>query len=261
MSIYAFKDPISIAWLKVSFFTILLLQFLLLHKTIFQPIFWLTVLSYFSCQLFIGYSWAANHHFVAVYLTLAICIFTSSSGFNVKVLSFHIRFLLAAILLLSALHKLLSAEYINGAFMQMQLDFGIFLKPVKLISQNWQLYKEENLAAYREIIKTDPNTAPAYFLKHPIGTTPLLAKLGSWFSIFMEALAGIFIYSFSQKKISHLFLLTTILGVFFFRLETGFLSLLAVMGFWLAPNNFFKISYLILITIFSIMIISGLGFR
>jgi hypothetical protein len=107
----------------------------------------------------------------------------------------------------------------------------------------------------------DPAADSGVALKAPTPQISLVAKALSWLAIVMEAMAGMLLLIKRNHAVSHILLILTIISVFIFRPETGFLSLLATMGLLLAPRNFYRVIYLILVAFFTLMMATGLGLR
>ena len=258
--VYIIMHPATILWPKVPVIFSLLVVFF--HPpALKKPIVWMVLLAYFLFFLVRGYYVVANHHFVFVYVITAIILYTIFPKDNTSRLRFHVRWLLALILVLSALHKLLSPTYMDGSFFLFQFDMGIFLKPFKLLSADWQQSVKYNLAAYHKIRQAIPGDEISLQLKSPVKNAWLLAKCSSWLAVLAEFLAGSLIFLKPTSRLSHFVLLLTIAGIFLFRLETGFLSLLAAMGLLICPTGYQRFIYLGLILLFISMMAVQLGLR
>jgi hypothetical protein len=259
--LYAFNHSITPVWIKAGGALMLLFAAVFLKKFLYHPIFWVCCLGYFIATLMRIYFLAANHHFVACYLLVAVVIFLGAKAYNEKIFKFHLRFLILGILCFSALHKFLSTPYMSGTFFQMQINLNIFFKPLGLFLPEWETITNTNQSAFQQLLKTNPNYLESATFQAPISNLPILAQYSSWGAVIIEALAAIAIFFKSAKLYSHWLLCATILGVFLFRFETGFLSFLAIMGFYLAPTPMFQKIYLGCIALFSLLIISGYGLR
>jgi hypothetical protein len=261
LALYNIKEPVSVTYLKLPVAIGILTAMFFLQKPFHHPVFWGLWLGYFSILPFINFFSAANHHFVACYLLLAIIQYTLTSENKDHILRFHLRFILMSVLVISALHKLLSPSYTNGAFFQFEMYMDVFLKPMKVLVPGWETAIQENLAAFRQLKIQNPNTAEAMQLKEPIRYASAIAKAGSWLSIIFEAAAGIAIFFKSHNRFSHLLLLATVAGVLFFRLESGFLAIISCMALALAPSNGWKNIWLFCFVILAAMVATGAGLR
>ncbi len=259
--VYLIKQPVAIFWLKPTFLLAGLMVWLIKPNLTSNPLFWGVWFLYFFITLSRNFYLVANHHFVVCYLLAAVILHQITNIKNESFLHFHVRFLLLAILLLGALQKLLSPIYVSGAFFQLQMDMNYFLKPLNLIIPTWQEITNGNKDLYKTLMATNPNEYLDVQLKYPIQNSTLLAKSLGWIAIIMEAIAGVTIFWRHQRILSHVIFLGMIGGIFFFRLETGFLALLATMGLFLSPSKKISIVYTIIILIFSLLMATEIGLR
>ncbi len=259
--LYILKEPASAPFLKLPFAILIVAACFFLPKPLFHPMWWATWLLYYLVLLTRDYYGMANHHFVACYLMIAALIYTASGRPNGQILNFHTRFILMAVLVVSALHKALSPSYTNGTFFQFEMYMDVFLSPMKWLIPGWETAVNENLAAYTQLKLQHPSDLPQIALKEPVKHASLIAKSYSLLAIVMEAAAGISMFVKSKSRISHTLLLCTVAGVFFFRSETGFLGLLACMGLLLAPTTAWKNIWLCCFILFAAMVATGAGLR
>jgi hypothetical protein len=261
LALYNIKEPVSIPFIKLPFAIAVLTAWTFLPRPFYHPVFWASLLAYFSILLVKDFYGVANHHFVACYILIALIQYTAVSRHDDELLKFHIRFILMMVLLLSAVQKLLSPSYTNGTFFQFEMYMDIFLNPMKWVVPGWQKAVEENLEAYKQLRSVYPSKLETIILQEPIRHAAVIAKLCSWFAIIIEALAGIALFVKSSHRISHVLLLATIAGVFFFRQETGFLAMLSCMGLLLAPGKSWRNTWLFCFIVFAAMVATGAGLR
>lgn len=261
LALYNIKEPVSATYLKLPVAIGILSAFFFLQKPLYHPGFWGLWLVYFSILPLINFFGAANHHFVAIYLLIAIIQYTLKAGDNDQILRFHLRFILMSVLVISALHKLLSPAYTSGAFFQFEMYMDVFLKPLKLIVPGWENAIQENLVAFERFNLQYPGNIEAIQLTEPIRHSSAIAKAASWMSIILEAAAGIAIFFKSNNRLSHLLLLATVAGVLFFRMESGFLAILSCMGLALAPSKGWKNTWLFCFSVLAAMVATGAGLR
>ena len=129
------------------------------------------------------------------------------------------------------------------------------------IAPGWEKSIQENVAAYKHLKTQHPGLLGSVYLQEPIRYAALWAKVGSWLAILMEVAAGIAMFFRSNYRFSHLLLLATITGVFFFRLETGFLAILCCMALLLAPSKSWRNTWLFCFILFGAMVATGAGLR
>jgi hypothetical protein len=166
-----------------------------------------------------------------------------------------------SVLVISALHKLLSPSYTSGAFFQFEMYMDVFLKPMKVLVPGWETAIQKNLAAFKQFKLQNPASMEAIQLTAPIAHASAIAKAGSWLSIIIEAAAGIAIFFKSNYRLSHILLLATVAGVLFFRLESGFLAIISCMALALAPSKGWKNIWLFCFVILAAMVATGAGLR
>jgi hypothetical protein len=261
LALYLLRQPVSSPLLKLPFAIAILVSWFFLPKPFYHPIFWATWLAYFLILLVRDFYGVANHHFVACYILIANIQYTASNHHPDKILQFHIRFILMIVLLFSAFQKLLSPSYIKGTFLQFEMYMDVFFEPMKFFIPGWKNAVHENLAAYKHLKLHHPATLETVKLKEPISNAFAIAKICSWIGIFIEALAGIALFFRSNHRISHILLLTMVAGVFFLRLETGFLAMICCMGLLLSPSKGWKNVWLFCFILFAAMIATGAGVR
>lgn len=260
-SIYTLRQNVSGFSLKFLFCILVGGCLLALKKPLFHPIFWCVFLLFFISYLFRYFYYAGNHHFVSIYLCLAILLYTIPKVKQEGRLQFHTSFILFSALFFGAMHKLFSPEYTSGSYFQLQMELGNFLKPLNWFSSSWESSIQLNKTLYANWLSLDPGAGPNVILISPTPHITLLAKALSWSAIVLEALSGILILVKRNHLVSHLLLITTIIAVFVFTPETGFLSLLAAMGLLLAPNKSFRFIYVFLIAVFCLLMATGIGLR
>lgn len=259
--VYLFKQSVVIFWLKPTLLIIGFSLWLLKRNLAANPLFWGILLLYFFITLGHNYYLVANHHFVVCYVLTAVILHQITNLKSESYLHFHVRFLLLTILVLGALQKLLSPAYVSGAFFQLEMDMNYFLQPLDLILPEWQETTTGNKDLYKTLMKTNPNEYLDAQLKYPLPHSTLLATSLGWIAIIMEAMAGIIIFRKPHHLWSHLLFLGMIGGIFLFRMETGFLAMLATMGLLLSPSQKISFIYLSLILIFSVFMATELGLR
>lgn len=258
--LFAIKDASTYRWFKaIAGMGILSVLFLQKKPTI-KPIFWLILLGYHTPLLFKNMYYVANHYFVLLYAMIAIIIFVSSLQ-NTHRLAFHFRVILAAVMIFGGLHKLLEPSYTNGAFFMYQIDMGVFLQPFKSVFSDWKVATQQNVMIHKQIQLVDPGIMVEKPLLAPVSPLRTIALIFGWGAIIMELTAGVLIALWPKRLFTHFVLTLTIVSVFVFRLETGFLSLLAAMALVLSPNRQFSVAYGLLFILFISFLVSGIGLK
>jgi hypothetical protein len=259
--VYLFKQSVVLFWLKPTVLIIGFSVWLFNRNLAANPLFWSVWFLYFCITLGRNYYLVANHHFVVCYVLAAVILHQITNLKNESYLHFHVRFILLTILMFGALQKLLSPAYISGAFFQLEMDMNYFLQPLNFIVPEWPEITKSNKDLYKKLMATNPNEYSDIQLKYPIDHSILLAKSVGWIAIIMEAITGVAIFWKHQRILSHVLFIGTLGGIFFFRLETGFLTLLATMGLLLSPTPKISMVYITIILIFSVLMATELGLR
>jgi hypothetical protein len=260
--VYLFKQSVVLFWLKPTVLIIGFSVWLFNRNLAANPLFWSVWFLYFFITLGRNYYLVANHHFVVCYVLAAVILHQITNLKNESYLHFHVRFILLTILMFGAFQKLLSPAYISGAFFQLEMDMNYFLQPLNFIVPEWQEITNGNKDLYKKLIATNPNAYSEIQLKYPIHHSTLLAKkrgvdshyYGSYYRrchFFGNTNASLVMY----------FLLVRLVAYFFFRLETGFLTLLATLGLLLSPTPKISMVYITIILIFSVLMATELGLR
>jgi hypothetical protein len=258
--LFSIKDSATYPWFKAIMASAVVCLFLINRKPHLTMGFWVLLLAYHIPLLSKNMYHAANHYFVLVYMMMAILIFLYSS-FHKERYRFHIRWILSCILLFGGIHKLLEPTYINGSFFMYQINMGVFLKPFANAIPEWKEAILQNVKFHRELQKSPPGIPLEFALIPPANPLRSIGLIFGWGAIIMEIGAGALVALIPQKKITHIFVATTILSVFLFRFETGFLSLLAAMGLALSPSRHFATLYFLLYLVFIGFVLSGLGLK
>ena len=104
------------------------------------------------------------------------------------------------------------------------------------------------------------NLASAFFLRTNDDCMLLFSLTFAWFTALGEVFISIAILLFPKRNLTHYFIIVLFIGVYFTRLETGFLIILAILSFSLIEDLKLKKVYIGLISFFSLSMISGYGF-
>jgi hypothetical protein len=234
-------------------------QFILLKKPQKSIGFWFSLSLFFSYKLLTTYFQAANHLFIALYLSLAFLVFFITQQ-NAGILRKNIQLILGLALLFSGIQKIVSSDYYSGAYFYYMLQRGDFLWPLKHLSASFQEITSYNMMVLESSRSIYPGGATFEALKTPFSGAKTMSYYLSVVSIALELGAGIAILIKPKSLITHLLVLATIWGVFFTRQEAGFLTLLTVMGLVLTEKKYFVWSYLATGIVFLSLILLGVGF-
>ncbi len=231
---------------------------LLFVKKITQPILWYVFMLLLVNDLIFDYLVRANHHFFLMYLTAVVIIYLHNNRFEDFVT--NIKLLLAIVLFFSGLQKILSPQFTSGDYYYYMISMGFFFKPLLYLTQDISDIMASNRAQIVQLHLLDPNTSEFITLKNVVPHQPIFCRIYAWLSIITEMIGAILILWKPRHVITHSFFVLIIIGIFFTRLESGFLATLAISGIWLTDNYKFRAIYAVLTVIFFGLIITKLGF-
>lgn len=226
-----------------------------LHNTLF----WAAITGLLLVDLYFGYLTVANHHFLLVYLALvALADVRLKPGESF--LEKNIKLLLFITLLFSGLQKLFSPTFLSGDYYYYVLNTGGFFKPLL----GYMPEAEATISHNRELIQALNESAPkageAIVFKPAFAHTYTLSLIISWGTVLLELAAAVALLLKPKGRLTHLLLLALIASIFFMRLETGFLSILCILGIFLTPSSRLVILYKILLILFIGLMLSNLGY-
>ena len=227
-------------------------------KKITQPLLWYVFLTIILSDLLWDYFGRANHHFLMIYITILVIIFLQNS--NEKDLFVNIKLLMAIVLLFSGIQKLLSPQFISGDYFYYMINSGKFFKPFLHFNQDVYDTIIFNNAQISELSKLNPHQSNTVKLQNIIPHLDVISQVYAWFSIAMEVITGIMILWKPKLVFTHILFILLILGIFFTRLENGFMALLAICGIWLTSNYIFRAVYMLLTIVFLSLMITKIGF-
>jgi hypothetical protein len=223
-----------------------------------QPLLWYIFLVILLFDLIGGYYVRANHHFLLIYVTLVVIIYLHND--RIELFTTNVKFLLVIVLMFSGIQKLFSPQFISGDFTYYMINTGRFFKPILYFNQDMNDIIFNNNQQLLEFKRTEPNGMGSTTFNNVIPNMDVVSRLFAWMTISVEIIAGLLLLWKPKNIGTHLFFILLILGIFFTRLENGFLALLATSGIWLTDNIRIKALYAFLSVVFLSLIITGIGF-
>lgn len=227
-------------------------------RKITQPLLWYIFLTILISDLICDYFVRANHHFLLIYLTVIIIIFLHNS--RLEDLITNIKLLLVIVLLFSGIQKLFSPQFISGDFYYYMINTGSFFKPILYFNQEMNDIVLANKAQIAELGKLNPNYTNTIKLQNIVPNLDIISGVYAWFSICIELITGLLILWKPKQVFTHILFILLILGIFFTRLESGFMALLAISGIWLTDNYKIRAIYTGLTIVMLSIIITRIGF-
>lgn len=245
---------------KIKLFLVLAGLFLvvLFIKKITQPLLWYIFLTILISDLICDYFVRANHHFLLIYLTILVIIFLYNSRLDDFIA--NIKLLLVIVLLFSGIQKLLSPQFVSGEFYYYMINTGQFFKPILYVNQEISDIVLANKAHIAELGKLNPNASDIVTFQNVAPNLDVICQVYAWFSIVMEIFVSLLILWKPKHSFTHVLFIFLILGIFFTRLESGFMAVLAICGIWLTDNYKVKAIYTVLTIVMLSLIITGIGF-
>ncbi|ARN77020.1 hypothetical protein BST97_02840 [Nonlabens spongiae] len=214
-------------------------------KNIYKPIFWLGITAYLAIEFLSNFYNCANHHFVLLYLCLATTIALAYKLDFDKILNYNARWILGVVFLFAALHKILSAEFIDGSYLGFTTVLGGFAKPLHIFD-SYDLFVNENAAVYNKINESVPRENNQGIFNTPFDQFINFIKSFTWVTIAAEVFVAA-LFAFKPSRVSHMFMLLFLATLVFTRSETGFASILCLLGMASCNDKFenYKLFYLI----------------
>nr|WP_321234276.1 hypothetical protein [uncultured Psychroserpens sp.] len=239
-------------------FTGLLIWFLTCKK-IKHPIIWITFFVLLFIDICYSYFWVANHHFMLMFMVLAIIFFNYHKRH--EVLLKNVQILLFIVVITSVFQKLMSTQFMNGNFYYYMMNrgsiFGVFFN---FLPENLELIKS-NSESISVLHDTNPNNAESILLKDVFSNLGLISLIFAWTTVVVEFIVAITILWKPRSNGTHLFLTMMILGILCTRLETGFMALLAICGIFLCSNFKLKLLYIIIVIGCIALMVTKLGYH
>ncbi len=256
--IYLLKTIDIAYYFKIIIAIIIIVTLLINKKKQIVICFWIVFMTLLSIELVTNYFYVANHHFLLLYITIITIVYLFQL-IDFKSFLNSLKTIIVIVIGIAAIQKLISPEFISGEYYYYMFNTGRIFRPFimdqtemsTLISQNWEFIeslksthpKESNSVVINNVFPGVRNTA-IYF---------------SWATIILEAIVAITLFVKPKSSLTHTLFIVLIVGVCLVRLETGFLSILAISGYILTDSLKFKLVYLTLITLFIGLILSGIG--
>ncbi len=257
--IYLISSNINPLQIQLALMLLSIVLVLVFMNKMNQLVLWSVLLGIFITELTLKYFLKANHHFLLVYMIMLLIIYNKNrnwENFNV-----NIKWIVVIVLMFSAIQKMVSPAFISGDFFYLMMNTGKFFKLILNFTPDIQEIIASNASQIRELEQTNPNTLKSITLQPVLPNLDIISHLFAWLTIALElVIAMVFIWN-PKHRISHFLFIILILGIFFTRLESGFLTLLTICGIWLTESRKFRTLYIILSIGFMGLIITKIGFH
>lgn len=244
---------------KVPILFIGLLFWFFLRKRIKHPIIWIVSFGLLSVDLYFSYFSAANHHFMLMFMTLSVILYSYHQRH--EILEKNIQLLVVIVLLGSVLQKLMSTQFMEGDFFYYMLNRGYLFKNFHDFFPNALEIASNNRKNVLAFQATDPNLRESIVLENIFPNLGLFSLIFAWGTVALESVVGIAILLKPRSKATHLLFIVMIVGVLLTNLETGFMALLAICGIFLCRNIYLRFLYVLICMACITLIITKIGFH
>ncbi|MGB3607406.1 MAG: hypothetical protein WBA19_09640 [Psychroserpens sp.] len=244
LTAYVFITAKAFYLLKSPVIFLSLITWLLFRNKIKHPIVWFTFFVLLSFDLFRSYLWVANHHFMLMLIVLSIISYKYHK--REAILVKNIQVLLVVVVLTSTLQKLFSHQFMSGEFYYDMMNRGaLFRNFVNFFPDSVEIidHNVENLSSLKS---SDPNDLDHIIIKDIFPNLAPICQIFAYITVTLEFTVAMAILTKPKHILTHLFLITLILGILCTRLETGFMNLLAICGLFLCHNLKMRLLYIII---------------
>ena len=244
--------------IKLFLFCLLVSVLIFFVKNFKQPLLWYLFLAVLINDLICDYFVRANHHFLMIYLTISVIIYLHNS--HLEDFTRNIKLLTAIVLLFSGIQKWIAPQFVSGDFYYFMMNIGSFFKPLWYYNSEINEMVMNNKTQIAELIKTDPNEYKSITLQNIAPNLDVKSRVFSWMAIGMEIISALLILWKPKHIVTHIIFILLVSGIFMTRLESGFLTLLAICGLWLSNNIIVRGIYVVLAIIFMATVLTKVGF-
>ena len=205
----------------------------------------------------------ANHTYAFLYLCLImVLVMLNQQQERASLLQSNTRWLFAAIMLLAVLQKVITPGYLDGSINAFWLATGGYGKPLYAQSEAWQEVVQHNYALLDHYFNQTPYAVQAIEFRAPVSNLRFWGQMVSAGILLGEVVVPLVFLFARNALVKHLSLLLFVVGVFFIRQETGFLSLLCILGLAQIPDGTsgWRLAYLGVIAVMQTLFLLGYGY-
>ena len=214
---------------------------------------------------YIVFEWPgpANHTYVFVYISLAFALASGSdSSEQEMILENNARNIFLVVMLFAVLQKAITPGYLDGTINAFWMSVGGYGQLLDSVSDRWHSAVVHNDIMMDKYYNETTMRVDAISLVKPIDNLRFWGVLLAFFVLSVElVVALIFVFS-KSNLLKHTAVILFVISVFVFRQETGFLSLLCVIGLCgTQPKDvMFRGGYISLVAFFLAMMIIDVGY-
>jgi hypothetical protein len=196
-------------------------------------------------DLFYAYFWLANHHFMLLFMVLAVILYAYHKRNDI--LEKNIQILLFIVLVMSAFQKVFSSQFMSGDFYYFMANRGYLFNIFISFSPESLAVLKSNSQSVAELQATDPNLGQIIVLKDLFPNTDKFSLIYAWITVVVEFLVAAAILWKPKSTWTHILFIMLILGILCARLETGFMALLGICGIFLCRNSKLRLFYVLIV--------------
>ena len=206
-----------------------------------HPIIWLVFFVLLLCDLIINYFWLANHHFMLMFVVLSVIAYLYHN--REDILKKNIQIILAIVILTSVFQKLMSQQFMNGSFYYFMINKGtLFRFFINFFPESLDVV-QQNSESLLNLKETNPNDEQTIVFKDIVPNLAYISLVYARITVAFEFIVAMALLWKPKNILSHILLITMILGILCTRLETGFMGLLTICGLFLCENAKLKLVY------------------
>ncbi|WP_152487226.1 hypothetical protein [Winogradskyella psychrotolerans] len=159
------------------------------------------------------------------------------------------------------MQKITSKQFMSGDFYYHAINLGgLFKFFFTIFPESLEIAKSnsESLTTLKEL---NPNLTEHIVLKDVFPNLSFVSRVFAWLTVIFEFLVAVAILWKPKKIGTHIIFIILLFGILFTRLETGFVSLLAISGLYLCKNIKLKLLYVLIILGCITLIITKFGYH
>lgn len=246
-------------YIKTAIVCLGLLSWFVLNNTMRKTLPWIVIITLLLVDLFYSYFWVANHHFMLMFMVFSMILlaFHKQQDIFIK----NIQFLVVIVIMASVVQKVSSSQFIDGSFYYHALDVGgLFKNIINFFPESLDI-TQSNSDNINALYKSDPNLNESVVLKPIFNNLKFISVLFAWSTIIIEFIIAIILLWKPKTIFTHVLFIAMIVAVLITRLETGFMCLLAISGFFLCANKNLRFIYIAIILGCITLIITKVGYH
>ncbi len=183
-----------------------------------------------------------NHHVMLTYVAAAAALaLTAKPEDHEPLLRANARWFIVALMSLATLHRLLSADFLNGSYVAFESARGGFLTPLLPLWGDAEAVAAANDAAIDAFRATPPDAAESVTLTPLTPSPTLVTFVFAAAMLAIEAWVALVMWRFPHRLIAHLSVWFFVASLSVIRQEMTFITVLCAVGLLSCPPTLPKI--------------------